>query len=219
MPPFLSSCKACMRLLSGKNCGVQLKEGLGLGLLRRGGEVGVRLDRFSHSRVLSSRVRTGGVDFGNSIGTTKEIEHNAGNLQRNSQIRRFLGCGDGDEGSVLSKTYEEKRVIGYAPEQLFAVVEAVDLYEDFVPWCQRSRILRRNEDGSFDAELEIGFKLLVESYISHVEMEKPKYIKVASMFFKDVVSRLVGSFDDRCQRIYGPAKPVIEQTYGKSSQR
>lgn len=39
------------------------------------------------------------------------------------------------------------------------------------------------------------------------------------MFFKDVVSRLVGSFDDRCQRIYGPAKPVIEQTYGKSSER
>lgn len=61
---------------------------------------------------------------------------------------------------------------------MFAVVAAVDLYEDFVPWCQRSRIIRRNDDGSFDAELEIGFKFLVESYVSHVEMEKPKFIKV-----------------------------------------
>lgn len=68
--------------------------------------------------------------------------------------------------------------IRYSPEQLFAVVAAVDLYEDFLPWCQRSEILRRNPDGSFDAELEIGFKFLVESYVSHVELEKPKYIKV-----------------------------------------
>lgn len=58
------------------------------------------------------------------------------------------------------------------------MVEAVDLYEDFVPWCQRSKVLRRNNDGSFDAELEIGFKFMIESYISHVEVKKPKYIKV-----------------------------------------
>lgn len=31
------------------------------------------------------------------------------NLQRRQW---FLGCGDGEEGSVLSKVYEEKRVIG-----------------------------------------------------------------------------------------------------------
>ena len=58
------------------------------------------------------------------------------------------------------------------------MVEAVDLYEDFLPWCQRSKIIRRNSNGSFDAELEIGFKFLVESYISHVELKKPNYIKV-----------------------------------------
>ncbi|XP_062207022.1 uncharacterized protein LOC133908853 [Phragmites australis] len=182
----------------------------------------------------------------------------AGRLAR-TQSRFFLGCGDGEEGSVLSKVYEERRVMGYSPEQMFAVVAAVDLYEDFVPWCQRSRIIRRHDDGSFDAELEIGFKFLVESYVSHVEMEKFKYIKttasesglfdhlinvwefkpgpvpgtcdlyflvdfkfqsplyrqVASMFFKEVVSRLVSSFSDRCFRIYGPAVPVLENSYGQ----
>ena len=68
--------------------------------------------------------------------------------------------------------------VRYSPEQFVAVVAAVDLYEDFLPWCQRSEIVRRNPDGSFDAELEIGFKFLVESYMSHVELTKPRYIKV-----------------------------------------
>jgi coenzyme Q-binding protein COQ10 len=74
-------------------------------------------------------------------------------------------------------------VLRYSPEQMFAVVAAVDLYEDFVPWCQRSRIIRRYNDGSFNAELEIGFKFLIESYVSHVEMEKFKYIKVRTLWW------------------------------------
>ncbi|KAK9128463.1 hypothetical protein Syun_017260 [Stephania yunnanensis] len=38
---------------------------------------------------------------------------------------------------IFTTNFEERRVIGYSPEQLFAVVAAVDLYEDFLPWCQR----------------------------------------------------------------------------------
>ncbi|KAL7117056.1 hypothetical protein ACP275_03G047200 [Erythranthe tilingii] len=173
------------------------------------------------------------------------------------QKRGFLGCNDGQEGNMLSKVYEERRVLGYSPEQLFDVVAAVDMYQDFLPWCQRSEILRRNPDGTFDAELEIGFKFLVESYISNVELSKPKFVKttstqsslfdhlinvwefspgpvpgtcslyflvdfkfqsqfyrqIANMFFKEVVSRLVGSFNDRCRLIYGPGVPVLENTY------
>lgn len=173
-----------------------------------------------------------------------------------TQRRGFLGCGDGDEGSnVLSKVHEEKRIMGYSPEQLFAVVAAVDMYQDFLPWCQRSDIIQRHSDSAFDAELEIGFKFLVETYVSHVQMVKPKLIKttssqsslfdhliniwefhpgpvpgtcdlhffvdfkfqsplysqMASMFFKEVVSRLVSSFNDRCRLIYGPGVPVHEK--------
>ncbi|KAL3840399.1 hypothetical protein ACJIZ3_024990 [Penstemon smallii] len=191
---------------------------------------------------------------------------NYGNLGENHgtsliQKRAFLGCGDGEEGNVLSKVYRENRVLGYSPEQLFNVVAAVDMYEDFLPWCQRSEIIRRNPDGTFEAELEIGFKFLVESYISHVELNKPKLVKttssqsnlfdhlinvwefnpgpvpgtcslyflvdfkfksplyrqMANMFFKEVVSRLVGSFNDRCRLIYGPGVPVLENTYDRTS--
>ncbi|KAL3505200.1 hypothetical protein ACH5RR_035041 [Cinchona calisaya] len=211
-------------------------------------------------------------DFNRTIGCRNQHKSNAGlGLGRNLynyyynpckdvhfvQKRGFLGCGDGEEGSTLAKVYEERRVIGYSPEQVFAVAAAVDLYEDFLPWCQRSEIICRHPDGSFDAELEIGFKFLVESYVSHVELEKPRYVKttasqsglfdhliniwefnpgpvpgtcnlyflvdfkfqspfygqMANMFFKEVVSRLVGSFNDRCRLIYGPGVQVLENSY------
>lgn len=82
-------------------------------------------------------------------------------------------------------------IIRYSPEQLFNVVAAVDMYEDFLPWCQRSEIVRRNPDGNFDAELEIGFKFFVESYISHVELKKPSYIKVSIHFYSRQLSHLL----------------------------
>lgn len=41
-------------------------------------------------------------------------------------------------------------------------------------------MLKQYPDGSFDAELEIGFKFLVERYISHVELNRPKSVKVTN---------------------------------------
>ncbi|KAF7830622.1 coenzyme Q-binding protein COQ10-like protein, mitochondrial [Senna tora] len=127
------------------------------------------------------------------------------------QRRQFLGFGDDRDGG-LSKSYEERRVLGFSPEQLFDVVAAVDFYHGFVPWCQRSEILKHHPDGSFDAELEIGFKFLVESYVSHVQLDKPNRIKVASTFFKEVASTMVDSFTKRCSQIYGPELRVIHKS-------
>ncbi|KAK1392461.1 coenzyme Q-binding protein COQ10-like [Heracleum sosnowskyi] len=173
--------------------------------------------------------------------------------------RGFLGCGHGDEGNVLAKVHEERCVFGYSQEQLFSVVAAVAYYSDFLPWCERSEVVRHFPDGSFDAELEIGFKFLVESYMSHVEVKKPTYVKttasesllfhhliniwefspgpvpgtcsmyflvdfkfqlpfyrqMATMFFREVATRLVGSFNDRCRLIYGPEVPVSKYNYEK----
>ena len=48
----------------------------------------------------------------------------AGRLAR-AQTRGFLGCGDGEEGSVLSKVYEERRVMGYVVNRASCLVVAV----------------------------------------------------------------------------------------------
>lgn len=220
------------------------------------------LRKFDGIRCLSSIAGFDTPSVGKLIGSgKKDVNFSLGSLRdpNSEQRRRFLGCGDGEEGSVLSKVYEERLVMGYSPEQLFDVVAAVDLYHGFVPWCQRSEILKHYPDGSFDAELEIGFKFLVESYVSHVELERANFVKstvsesglfdhliniwefkpgpvpgtcnlyflvdfkfnsplygqVATVFFKEVVSRLVGSFSERCRLIYGPGVPVLENSYGQ----
>lgn len=50
----------------------------------------------------------------NSVGTLKVLENLPGTACSNSIVQRrmFLGCGDGEEGGVLSKVYEERRVLG-----------------------------------------------------------------------------------------------------------
>ncbi|PSS17250.1 Coenzyme Q-binding protein COQ10 A like [Actinidia chinensis var. chinensis] len=250
MRSVVSTSKALGRLISRRNGNVRLT--------RHSGNYG-ELESCVPIRCLSGIVGTESMEVNKEIRAYKDFNSLWGNACSGGAVQRrgFLGCGDGDEGNVLSKVYEEKRVMGYSPEQLFAVVAAVDLYEDFLPWCQRSDIVRRHPDGSFDAELEIGFKFLIESYLSHVELSKPKFIKttvsesnlfdhliniwefsegpnpgtcnlhffvdfkfrsplyrqMASVFFKEVVSRLVGSFNDRCRLVYGPGVPVLENTY------
>lgn len=176
-------------MLPGARSLVVLRRRAGLALLRRGcGEGGACGKGEAPANARRAAATLAGLGGRGPLGRWAdptgpqrgEAERAGGVWRAGTQTRSFLGCGDGDEGSVLSKVYEERRVMGYSPEQMFAVVAAVDLYEDFVPWCQRSRIIRRHENGSFDAELEIGFKFLVESYVSHVEMEKPKYIKTTA---------------------------------------
>ncbi|KAL3693022.1 hypothetical protein R1sor_006673 [Riccia sorocarpa] len=95
------------------------------------------------------------------------------------QRRGLLSVGDGDEENDRSRHHEEHRLIGYSPEQIYAVVAAVDLYEDFVPWCQKSRIIWHKPNEAMEAELEIGFKFFLERYISHIELKPPHLIKTS----------------------------------------
>ena len=50
----------------------------------------------------------------------------------------------------------------YSPEQLYSVVAAVEHYREFVPWCQKSELIKREDDKYLEAVLEVGFKLFVE---------------------------------------------------------
>ncbi|KAK9842587.1 hypothetical protein WJX81_007573 [Elliptochloris bilobata] len=91
------------------------------------------------------------------------------------QRRGFVNFLPGLNGDV-SKHYQERRLIGYSPEQLFTVVADVEHYHEFVPWCQRSEVLVRRDMEYIEAELEVGFKLFVERYTSQVHLEPPKKV-------------------------------------------
>ncbi|KAF6252088.1 hypothetical protein COO60DRAFT_559991 [Scenedesmus sp. NREL 46B-D3] len=76
-----------------------------------------------------------------------------------------------------SKAYNERRLIGYSPEQLYEVVSQVQHYYQFVPWCVGSNVLRRSPDNSYlEAELKIGFQMISERYTSRVKLQAPHLV-------------------------------------------
>ncbi|KAI3924084.1 hypothetical protein MKW92_045284 [Papaver armeniacum] len=186
IPSFTSASTAIARLLSRKN-------GVGI-FLKSVKSTTSTIGKHSQTRQLSSIAGIETPCVGDSVDTDHKDYHEYDHQKINHvmQKRRFFSFGDDGSsyGNVLSKTHKERRVIGYSPEQLFAVVAAVDLYQDFVPWCQRSKIVGNNPDGSFDAEMEMGFQFLIETYVSHVELIKPKFFKSVSEsnFFDHLVS-------------------------------
>ncbi|XP_059413938.1 coenzyme Q-binding protein COQ10 homolog, mitochondrial [Carassius carassius] len=63
--------------------------------------------------------------------------------------------------------YSESRSIAYSPEQMYSIVANVDQYQQFVPWCKRSKVTK-GRNGDMQAQLEIGFPPFVERYTSEV---------------------------------------------------
>ncbi|CAI5988767.1 unnamed protein product, partial [Closterium sp. NIES-64] len=67
----------------------------------------------------------------------------------------------------------------YSPEQVFDVVAGVEHYSAFLPWCVGSHVLWRAPDG-MEAELEIGFHMLREKYLSRVTYKRPLFVTARS---------------------------------------
>lgn len=61
-------------------------------------------------------------------------------------------------------------------EQMYEVVQDVENYKSFVPFCRKSDVDMRQED-KLVGRLEIGFHPVVESYTSHVTLQKPRLVK------------------------------------------
>lgn len=105
MPPFISTSKAVRSLITSRNAAKHL----------------IRSAKNGHSKIDQIRCYSSSI-FGISTPSLSEVINRKidfslalGSLYNNitvSQRRRFLGCGDGDEGGVLSKVYEERRVMG-----------------------------------------------------------------------------------------------------------
>ena len=82
--------------------------------------------------------------------------------------RGFFSVPDLDE--LRAKSFSSTKTVRHSPEELFEIVADVDRYDEFVPFCARSRVLRRASPSDFEAELEIGFRLFNERYVSDVTL-------------------------------------------------
>ena len=164
----------------------------------------------------------------------------------------------------LAKKYTEKKLLGYSPQQMYDVVASVEHYKDFVPWCQKSTVVLKNTDATYlEAELEVGFQIFVEKYLSKVTLQPPTmvsshvgestlfshldsswkfqpgptpqsvwmtfhvdfafksplYRHVASLFFEEVVEKMMGAFEGRCRKLYGPSSLAKEYEHQRERRR
>jgi len=67
-------------------------------------------------------------------------------------------------------THGEKRVLGYSPKQLFDLVADIERYPEFLPWCLKAR-MRRRDGNIVIADLVIGFKMFRERFTSRVALQ------------------------------------------------
>lgn len=72
----------------------------------------------------------------------------------------------------------EQRKLPYSCEQMFDLVAAVDKYDEFAPWCVKSRIYKWESDTIFLADLIVGYKMFREKFSSRVILDKPNEIYI-----------------------------------------
>lgn len=106
MPPFISNLKALGSLMLREN---------GFRHSIRSLKNNRQLQKFDQIQCISSITGIETPSFRNSANGLNDLKFSWRSLFNDShtvQKRRFMGCGDGEEGGVLSKVYEERRVLG-----------------------------------------------------------------------------------------------------------
>lgn len=75
-------------------------------------------------------------------------------------------------------THAEKRLIPFAPDQMFDLVADIEKYPEFLPWCVGTRI-RKREDNVILADMVIGYRMFRERFTSRVKLTPRNRIDVA----------------------------------------
>jgi len=71
---------------------------------------------------------------------------------------------------VAITRHAERRVVRFAPRQLFDLVADVPRYPEFLPWCLAARVRRREGPGVEIDEVVIGFGPFHETFVSRVTL-------------------------------------------------
>ena len=80
---------------------------------------------------------------------------------------------------------KEEKIVPFSQQQMFNLVADVDKYEEFLPWCNSSKVISkesRETDEIMIADLEIGYDQFVYTYRSEIILSKDfELIKVRNL--------------------------------------
>lgn len=69
------------------------------------------------------------------------------------------------------KTFQTQKILPYSCSQLFALVQDIEKYPEFLPWCTGAECLSQPSIHLMYARLDIGYQLWHCSYISKIHLE------------------------------------------------
>jgi len=71
--------------------------------------------------------------------------------------------------------HQETRILPYTVEQMYAVVADIERYPEFLPWCSKVVVRKREMQDNVEcvtAEMVIAFRALHERYVSLVRLDR-----------------------------------------------
>ncbi|MCH9852550.1 MAG: type II toxin-antitoxin system RatA family toxin [Alphaproteobacteria bacterium] len=68
--------------------------------------------------------------------------------------------------------YRAEQNVSLTAEQIFAIISDVESYQDFLPWCQGSRLVETLSDDRHIGLLLIGFQHFKEKFYSEVVVDR-----------------------------------------------
>ncbi|MBS0219774.1 MAG: type II toxin-antitoxin system RatA family toxin [Proteobacteria bacterium] len=72
---------------------------------------------------------------------------------------------------MATTRHAERKIVPFAPRQIFDLVADVPRYPEFLPWCMAARVRRREAPNVEIDELAIGFGPFHENFVSRVTTE------------------------------------------------
>lgn len=74
-------------------------------------------------------------------------------------------------------TLSRSALVPYAPEEMYALVNEIERYPDFLPWCRSTHVLERTED-EVRATIEMVKGSLRKSFTTRNRMQDGKMIEI-----------------------------------------
>ena len=87
------------------------------------------------------------------------------------------------------KQVHKSVLVAHPPEQMFALVDAVEDYPKFLPWCGGAKVLARSAE-AVEVELQIHYKGIRQSFVTRNTMTQGERIDMH--FVRGPFKQLVG---------------------------